>query len=201
MAIGKHHPDFTRNDTTGEYHNKDVQTVYEAGVKDETMQATGRAGLVKNPSIVILRSSHDLPSVSHRDQTIHWDHVDWAAADNNLDTLREVIAQREAQEAAEAEAIASGDVQAVMEIKDVGKSQAYKDTKDTRPQRVANKKADRNAQVIALLGQWQGDLTPPSYLSQVETGVLHKRHLTQVKSHGFEGLCKTGGPKFHPSIY
>ena len=64
--------------------------------------------------------------------------------------MREVIAQREAQEAAEAEAIASGDVQAVMEIKDVGKSQAYKDTKDTRPQRVANKKADRDAQVIGL---------------------------------------------------
>ena len=106
-------PDFTRNDTTGEYHEKDVQAIYEAGVKSELIQATGRAGLVKNPSIVILWSSHDLPSVSHRDQTIHWDHVDWAAADNNLDTLREVIAQREAQETAEAEAIASGDIQAV----------------------------------------------------------------------------------------
>ena len=143
-------PDFTRNDTTGEYHEKDVQAVYEAGVKSELMQATGRAGLVKNPSIVILWSSHDLPSVSHRDQTIHWDHVDWAAADNNLDTLREVVAQRETQEVAESEAIASGDVQAVMEIKGVGKSQAYKDTKDTRPQRTANKKADRDAQVIGL---------------------------------------------------
>ena len=146
-------PDFTRNDTTGEYHEKDVQAVYEAGVKSELMQATGRAGLVKNPSIVILWSSHDLPSVSHRDQTFHWDHVDWAAADNNLDILREVIAQREAQEVAESEAIASGDVQAVMEIKGVGKSQAYKDTKDTRPQRTANKKADRDAQVIALYQQ------------------------------------------------
>ena len=85
-------PNFTRNDTTGEYHDKDVQAVYEAGVKSELMQAIGRAGLVKNPSTVILRTSHDLPSVSHRDQTNHWDHVDWAAADNNLDTLREVIA-------------------------------------------------------------------------------------------------------------
>ena len=128
-------PHFTRNDTTGEYHEKDVQAVYEAGVKDETMQAIGRAGLVKNPSTVILRTSHDLPSVSHRDQTNHWDHVDWAAADNNLDTLREIIEQREAREAAEAEAIASGDVQAVMETKGVGKSQAYKDTKDTRPKK------------------------------------------------------------------
>ena len=143
-------PNFTRNDTTGEYHDKDVQAIYEAGVKSELMQAIGRAGLVKNPSTVILRTSHDLPSVSHRDQTIHWDHVDSAAADNNLDTLREVVAQREAREAVEAEAIANGDVKAIMEIKDVGKSQAYKDTKDTRPQRVANKKADRDAQVIGL---------------------------------------------------
>ena len=149
-------PNFTRNDTTGEYHDKDVQAVYEAGVKSELMQAIGRAGLVKNPSTVILRTSHDLPSVSHRDQTNHWDHVDWAAADNNLDTLREVVAQREAREVAEAEAIASGDVQAVMEIKGVGKSQAYKDTKDTRPQRTANKKTDRDAQVIALWDNGNG---------------------------------------------
>ena len=91
-------------------------------MKDETMQAIGRAGLVKNPSTVILRTSHDLPSVSHRDQTIHWDHVDWAAADNNLDTLGEVVAQREAREVAEAEAIARGDVQAVAEMKDVSEN-------------------------------------------------------------------------------
>ena len=149
-------PNFTRNDTTGEYHDKDVQAIYEAGVKSELMQAIGRAGLVKNPSTVILRTSHDLPSVSHRDQTIHWDHVDSAAADNNLDTLREVVAQRESREAAEAEAITNGDVKAIMEIKGVGKSQAYKDTKDTRPQRTANKKADRNAQVIALWDNGNG---------------------------------------------
>ena len=139
-------PDFTRNDTTGEYHNKDVQTVYEAGVKDETMQAIGRAGLVKNPSTVILRTSHDLPSVSHRDQTIHWDHVDWAAADNNLDTLGEVVAQREAREVAEAEAIARGDVQAVAEMKDVSEKHAYKLTKAQRQQL----KTDRDAKVIEL---------------------------------------------------
>ena len=143
-------PDFTRNDTTGEYHNKDVKTVYEAGVKSELMQAIGRAGLVKNPSTVILRTSHDLPSVSHRDQTIHWDHVDWAAADNNLDTLREVVAQREAREAAEAEAIANGDVQAVMEIKGVGKSQAYELTKDTRSQLTVSENADRDRKVLEL---------------------------------------------------
>ena len=139
-------PNFTRNDTTGEYHDKDVQAIYEAGVKSELMQAIGRAGLVKNPSTVILRTSHDLPSVSHRDQTNHWDHVDWTAADNNLDTLREVVAQREAREAAEAEAIASGDVQAVAEMKEVSEKHAYKLTKAQRQQL----KTDRDAQVIEL---------------------------------------------------
>ena len=146
-------PDFTRNDTTGEYHEKDVQAVYEAGVKSELMQATGRAGLVKNPSIVILWSSHDLPSVSHRDQTFHWDHVDWAAADNNLDILREVIAQREAQEVAESEAIASGDVQAVADIKGVSKRHAQRLTQETRSERAeqeAEIKTNRDAEVIAL---------------------------------------------------
>ena len=139
-------PDFTRNDTTGEYHNKDVQAIYEAGVKSELMQAIGRAGLVKNPSTVILRTSHDLPSVSHRDQTIHWDHVDSAAADNNLDTLREVVAQRESREAAEAEAIASGDVQAVMEIKGVSRRTAERESRPIRK----HQETEKNATILRL---------------------------------------------------
>ena len=142
--------DFTRDNTTGEYHDKDVQAVYEAGVKSELMQGIGRAGLVKNASTVILRTSLDLPSVSHREQTQHFDEVDWAHAEGNLDALPEVVAQREAREAAEAEAIAVGDVQAVMETKGVAKSQAYKLTKATRSQQTASEKADREAKIIAL---------------------------------------------------
>ena len=46
---GETPPDFARDDTTGEYSNKDVQAVYEACVKSEIMQAIGRAGLVKKP--------------------------------------------------------------------------------------------------------------------------------------------------------
>ena len=144
--------DFTRNDTTGEYRDKDVQAVYEAGVKSDLIQGVGRAGLVKNASTVILRTSHDLPSVSHREQTNHWDHVDWAATDNNLDTLREVIAQREARETAETEAIASGDIQAVAEMKEVSEKHAYKLTKAQRQQL----KTDRDAQVIALWDNGNG---------------------------------------------
>ena len=146
-------PNFARDDTTGEYRDKDVQAVYEAGVKSETMQAIGRAGLVKNPSTVILRTSHDLPSVSHREQTQHFDEIDWAAADNNLDTLREAIAQRKAQEAAEAEAIASGDVQAVAEMKGVSKRHARRLTQEKRSEQAeqeAEIKATRDAEVIAL---------------------------------------------------
>ena len=143
-------PDFTRNDTTGEYQDPIVQTVYNAGVKNEMMQAIGRAGLVKNPSDVIIHSSHDLPSVSHREQTQDFDETDWAAADNNLDTLREVIAQRKARETAEAEAIASGDVQAVAEIKDVSDRHARRLTQQRRTEQKAEQKADRDAQVIAL---------------------------------------------------
>ena len=143
-------PDFTRNDTTGEYHDKDVQAVYEAGVKSELMQAIGRAGLVKNPSTVVLWTSHNLPSVSHREQTQHFDEVDWAAADNNLDALPGVITQRKAQEATETVAIENGDVQAVMETKGISKSQAYEITKETRSQQTASETAKRDKAVIAL---------------------------------------------------
>ena len=143
-------PDFTRNDTTGAYQDPIVQSIYEAGVKSELMQAIGRAGLVKNPSTVILWTSHDLPSVSHREQTQHFDEVDWAAADNNLDALPGVIAQRKAQEATEAEAIASGDVQAVAEIKDVSDRHARRLTQQRRTEQKAEQKADSDAQVIAL---------------------------------------------------
>ena len=190
---GETPPDFTRNDTTGEYHEKDVQAVYEAGVKSELMQATGRAGLVKNPSTVILRTSHDLPSVSHREQTNHWDHVDWAATDNNIDTLREVVAKREAQEATEAKAIASGDVQAVMEIKGVGKSQAYKDTKDTRPKKKASEKADRNALIIELHKQGESQRAISHKLKQAgyTKGISPKTIRTVLKDAGQVGQTST----------
>ena len=83
------------------------------------MQAIGRAGLVKNPSDRHPTILHTIYPVSRTEiKQITGIDVDWTAADNNLDTLREVVAQREAREAAEAEAIASGDVQAVAEMKE-----------------------------------------------------------------------------------
>ena len=149
-------PDFTRNETTGEYLNKDMQTVYEAGVKAELMQANGRAGLVKNPSTVVLWTSHDLPSLSHREQTQHFDESDWKQAEGDISILPTIIQQREAQETASAVAINTGDVETVMEMKGVAKSQAYELTKETRPQRTAREKAERDAKVIALWDNGDG---------------------------------------------
>ena len=139
-------PDFTRHDTTGAYRNSNMQAVYEAGVKSELMQAIGRAGLVKNPSTVVLWTSLELPSVSHRDQTLHFDEVDWMNADGNLDTLPDIIEAREGAEAAEAEAIEAGDVETVVETTGVSERTARRKTKSARDQ----KKADRDAEIIRL---------------------------------------------------
>ena len=141
-------PDFTRDDTTGAYHDKNVQAVYEAGVKSELVQAIGRAGLVKKPSIVILWSSHDLPSFSHREQTAHFDETDWATAEGILDVLKATIETREARETAEAEAIEKADVQAVMEITGLQKSQAY-----NRIQQASNEKRRQEAEQVKALDE------------------------------------------------
>ena len=139
-------PDFTRDETTGAYHDRDVQAVYEAGVKSEIMQAIGRAGLVKNPSTVVLWTSHELPSVSHREQTQHFDETDWATAEGHFDELPVTIEAREAREQAEAEAIASGDVRSVMETTGQSERTARSKTKAVRDQL----KADRDAEIIRL---------------------------------------------------
>ena len=139
-------PDFTRDDTTSEYLDANMQAVYEAGVKSELMQAIGRAGLVKNPSTVVLWTSLELPSVSHSDQTQHFDEVDWMNADGNLDALPATIEAREAQEQGEAVSVERGDVQAVMDSTGQSERTARRKTKSARDQQ----KADRDEQIIAL---------------------------------------------------
>ena len=194
-------PDFTRNDTTGEYHNKDVQAVYEACVKSEIMQAIGRAGLVKNPSNVVIWTSIDLPSVSHREQTQHFDEVDWAAADNNLDTLREVIAQREARETAEAEAIASGDVQAVADIKGVSKRHAQRLTQETRSERAeqeAAQKETRDAEIIKLHQQGESQRGISKELD-ISLGLVNKVIRAFTAGHPpYSTLHVAMSPREHP---
>lgn len=143
--------DFTRNDD-GTYDDPNVQTVADAIVKSELTQAVGRAGLVKNPSTVVIWTSQELPSISHRNQTTLFDETDWENAQGNLDALPAVIAEREKQEAAEQKAIESGNVQTVMETKAVSEQHAHKLTKHIR----ADQKAQRDAQVIALYDNGKG---------------------------------------------
>ena len=136
-------PDFTRDETTGEYRDRDAQAIYDADVKSETMQGIGRAGLVKNPSLVILRTSHELPSVTHREQTLLFDEADET---DNLDELASNIRTREAQEQAEAEALDKGDVQAYTEASGYSERTGRRKTKAVRDQ----KKADRDDAIIRL---------------------------------------------------
>ena len=144
--------DFTRNDD-GTYDDPNVQAVADSLVKSELTQGIGRAGLVKNPSTVVLWTSVELPSITHRTKTTLFDESDWDTAEGNLDVLVDVIAQREAQEAAEAEAIASGDVQAVMETKAVSERHARRLTQQPRAEKAEKKAVEtaaRDAKVIAL---------------------------------------------------
>ena len=131
--------DFTRNDD-GTFSDQNVQAIYDASVKSELMQAIGRARLVINPACVVLWTSHELPTVTHRDQTLLFDESDWDNAKGNLHALPAVIAEREVQEQAEQVAIDSGDVNGVMETKAVGKSRAYELTKGKRHEKRESEK-------------------------------------------------------------
>ena len=137
------HPlDFTRNED-GSYADPNVQKVADALVKSELIQAFGRARLVRNPASVILWTSLELPSVSHRPQTLLFDEMDIEAVDGNLDALPAVLTKRQAQETAEAEAIEDGDVQAVVETTGVSERTARRKTATARQQN----KADRDAEI------------------------------------------------------
>lgn len=138
--------DLARDDTTGEYKDSTVQEVYEAGVKAELMQAVGRAGLVKNASTVVIWTSHELPSVTYRDQTHLFDENDWQNAQGNLDALPVVIEARQAREQAAAQAEQAGDVEAVAHATGQSTRTAQRRTKKERDQR----KAERNATIIRL---------------------------------------------------
>ena len=140
---------FTRN-KDGTHDDPNVQTVTDAIVQQEMTQAVGRAGLAKNPSDVVIWSSYDLPSISHRGQTILFDETDWDRAKGNLDTLAEIVAERQAHEQAVDDAIKKGDAKAVEELTDVTERHARKLTQEPRQKNTANKNAERDASVIEL---------------------------------------------------
>ena len=148
--------DFTRN-ADGTYNDKNVQGVADAIVQSELTQAVGRAGLVKNPSIVAIWSSCELPSISHREQTTLFDETDWERVQGNIHALSAAVAERYAQEAALADAIEKGDVEAVAKMKGVSKRQARTDTQPARQQKrmklaeqvYARKNAGKSLRAIA----------------------------------------------------
>ena len=152
--------DLERDDTTGEYKDSTVQEVYEAGVKAELMQAIGRAGLVKNASTVVIWTSHELPSVTDRDQTHLFDENDWQNAQGNLDALPVVIEARQAREQAAAQAEQAGDVEAVAHATGQSTRTAQRRTKKERDQR----KAERNATIIRLHNE---ELSQPEIAEKV----------------------------------
>ena len=110
------------------------EKVHDGSVKSETMQSIGRAGLVKNPSIVVLWTSIELPSVTQREQTLLFDETDFARADGDLNQLPSVITKREQSEA-------SGDVEKIMEATGVSERTAYR-------RRKKPSKTERNAEII-----------------------------------------------------
>ena len=122
-------------------------------ITQELQQAIGRGRLVRKPNTLILYTSH--PVDNYTDRCELTDEHDWQAAGFQLSQLPTVISERQAQEKAHQEtvdaAIQSGDVEAVMETKQVGKSKAYDDTKDTRPQIKAEQDAERDAEILRIL--------------------------------------------------
>lgn len=131
-----------------------TEQVHDGSVKSEVMQSIGRAGLVKNPSKVILWTSLDLPSVTPRDQTLLFDDTDFVKVDGDLKQLPSVITARESAEA-------NGDVKALIEA-GVPKSTAYRN--GTKPS-----KTERDARVLELHNQDKS-----SRQIDTETGINYK---------------------------
>ena len=144
--------DFTRNDD-GTYSDPNVQAVADAIIQAELTQAVGRAGLAKNPSDVVIWSSYELPSISHRDQTLLFDDTDWERVDGKLDALSDAIAERHAHEKAVADAIETGDTKAVAKLKGVSERHARRINQKPRQKNKKQKNAERDAQVIQLHDQ------------------------------------------------
>ena len=113
-----------------------MEKVHDGSVKSEIMQSIGRAGLVKNPSKVILWTSTELPSVTPREQTLLFDDTDFVKADGDLKQLPSLITERENAET-------KGDAQSLIET-GISKSKAY------RQKPASETKAERDTRIIKL---------------------------------------------------
>ena len=140
---------FSRNED-GTYTDTNVQAVADAIIQAELTQAVGRAGLAKNPSTVVIWTSYELPSITHREQTILFDENDWEQAEGNLDALAEVVAERQEADKALAEAIEKGDTKTVADMMGVSERHARRITEEPRQKNDDQKKAEQEAKVIEL---------------------------------------------------
>ena len=192
-------------DSEGTYLDARVQSVYEAGVKDELIQAVGRARLVLKPVTVVLWTSHEIPSITHREETLLFDDADWVACEGDIERLPACIADREASELAADAAILNGDVKATAEAKGVSKRQAERLTKEHRDaqrdeeiERVHTRKNDGNSlrEIASETGLSLGkirrhlkkmtgvSLTTSSRGTYIEDVVSDTPHIDEVKSDG-----------------
>lgn len=82
-------------DAAGTFTDSRVQSVYDAGVIAELMQAIGRARLVNFDKKVFVWCSHHLPTITDREQTHLFTEADiemWT--DTDTETLQNIIAER-----------------------------------------------------------------------------------------------------------
>lgn len=120
----------------GAFIDKRVQSIYDAGVIAELIQAIGRARLVNYGKKVFLWCSHELPTITNRGQTYLFTETDiekWT--DGNTETLENIIVER--QETSPV---------AMAEQDKISPCQAYRRTEN---QRKSDKKA-RNAEIMRL---------------------------------------------------
>lgn len=121
---------FDRDDA-GEFTDKRVQSVYDAGAIAELIQAIGRGRLVNFGKKVFLWCSHYLPTITDRDQTHLFTERDIAQWDDaNTETLESIIASRENRTPAE-----------IAAEEGIKTRQAYYRTEATRKQTKTEKKA------------------------------------------------------------
>ena len=140
-----------------------TEQVYDGSVRSELMQSIGRAGLVKNPSKVVLWTSLELPSVTPREQTMLFDENDFAKADGNLNQLPSVIIDRERAEA-------NGDVKSIVEATGVSERTAYR--RRNKPSKVK-----RNVLILELHAQKKS-----SRQIEAETGINYRTVQRVIKA-------------------
>ncbi len=134
-----------------------MQSVYDTGAKAELIQAIGRARLVSHGKKVFLWCSHELPTITDREQTHLFTERDiekWT--DDNTATLENIISERETTDKEIAAAEKAGDTKALQQATGVSERTARRKTENTRK----TNKAARDAEIMRLHqeGQKQSDI-------------------------------------------